>query len=78
MSSSKSEHIAGAGAPAPVSLRYVFGMVITLLGFSMLFFLLIVAVDHQTDNVAAILTAAMSPASGIVGLLLGHHLGRTK
>lgn len=44
----------------------VTGIVVAMIGISR---------DHNAQDAAALVSAVLAPASGIVGLLVGHHVG---
>jgi hypothetical protein len=67
--------VMSAHQPRAVSLRFVFGLITLLLAFAVLLVLIVVWVDNRTDNVPQVLGAVLSPVTGIVGAILGHHVG---
>lgn len=58
-----------------VSLRFVGWMIAMQLIVALGLVVLVAIVDQRTDNAAQILGAVLSPISGLVGAIIGHHIG---
>lgn len=59
----------------PVSTRFLGLMVAGLTIAAVVIVIIVAIVDKNTTNAGSIVSAALSPVSGIFGLVIGHHVG---
>lgn len=61
--------------PPPVNIKFLVGTIAMLLVSAVVIVWIVVAADNGANNAAQVVGAVLSPVTGVVGVILGHHVG---